>query len=146
MENYKNRYIFIVSTINLKEKSYEDLMKEYEIFKIKYNTWRKSTFEEFINFQKEWARDRYELTDEDNAYFLEFDKAKEAVEENINDINDSGVYNYALIRKVNLNSMYAKQLPEEIYIFKFNKQKMKYDLNEDINDEEYKFIHSSFNR
>lgn len=128
--------VYIVSTIKLNEKTKDDLLKEYEIYKIKYSGWKEKTYDSFYKFQEDWNWHKYNLEIEDNSYFLDLEKAKTCVENNFCDINDGGLYNYVLIKKVCLEKAYAKTFSIEGYLFEFNSDSRTYkevpiDLNEE---------------
>lgn len=114
-----DKYLYIVSTISLKKRTEDDLKKEFEIYKVKYPSWKEKTFEQYYEFQKGWNWHKYSISQEDNAYFLKLEEAKLAVKENFGDINDGGAYNYALIKKVPMNRAYGMIYVEELYIFEY---------------------------
>ena len=90
--------LFIISTVELKEKTEKDLMVEYEVYKLKYPFWANKSYERFCDFQKEWHWNKYSFKEEDNSYFTDIREAKSFVEGNFADINDGGIYDYALIK------------------------------------------------
>lgn len=138
------KWIYVVSTINLKEKSKEDIIREYEISKLKFPLWKNKTLEQYYEFIRSWNKDRYSISCEDNAYFVDLEIAKLYVEKNTCDINDGGVYNYAIIKKIPLNTIYACTLLEDVYIYTYNKDTSKYtEVNLD-SSEEVKYISSFF--
>lgn len=126
MDNFKSQeakdynYLYIVSTVSIKERTKEDLKKDFEITKLEYPSWRNKTFEEYCEFENGWNRDKYKMNEEDNSYFLDLQKAKSSVINNFADINDCGAYNYAVIKKVPMNRAYGMIHVEEIYLFKYN--------------------------
>lgn len=139
----EKRYIYVVSTVDLKEKTEAMLKSEYEQTKAKYDTWKNKSYEEFYEFQKGWGWHRYKLRQEDNSYFMELDKAKEAVINNFADINDGGTYNYALIKKVPVGKAYGMLSVKELYIFKYDRESDKY-IEVGLEDnEETKYIISN---
>jgi len=123
------KYIYIVRTIDLKVKTEQDLRNGYEIFKINYPSWRTRTYEEYIDFMKNWDDDKYEISFEDNCYCGSYGTAFEKITNNECDINDGGVYDYASIVKIPLNRCYAESYvrKEDITLFKFNYEKDRYD-------------------
>lgn len=114
-----NKYLYMVSTVSLKKRTEDDLKKEFEVYKVKYPSWKEKTFEQYYEFQKGWNWHKYSMTQEDNSYFLDLEKAKSCVKKNFADINDGGVYNYALIKKIPLNRAYAMIHVDELYIFEY---------------------------
>lgn len=137
-----DKYLYIVSTVDLKEKTDEDLKKEYEVYKVKYPSWKEKSYESFYEFQEGWNWHKYSFEQEENSYFLDLDKAKASVESNFADINDGGVYNYALIKKVPLEYAYAMTRVEELYLFKYDRELDSYVEIELNKDDESKYITS----
>lgn len=148
MDDFKSQeskgytYLYVVSTVSLKERTKEDLKKDFEITKLEYPSWQNKTFEQYYEFEKGWNRDKYIMNEEDNSYFLDFQKARNSVINNFADINDGGIYNYAVIKKVPMNMAYVMIHVEEMYLFKYNLDADIYievSLNE---DDETKYITS----
>lgn len=132
----EGKYLYIVSTVSLKELSENDLKKDFELHKVQYPGWKNKTFQEYCEFKKGWGRDKYELSQEDNSYFLDFEKAKECVERNFADINDGGAYNYTVIKRTPLEKAYAMTYVEELHIFKYDNKTSTYkELPLDTNNE-----------
>ena len=132
--------IFIVKTINLRSLTEKNLKDDFEVLKIKNKLWRNRTFEEYVEFEADWDRDKYKATSEDNAYFNNLDEAKEFVINNTCDLNDGGVFNYIIIQEVPINSSYAYTRIESNYLFKFNRSTNKYEQTDFNFDEETKYI------
>ena len=133
----ENGLVYIVSTVSIKEKTEEKLKEEFEIHKIKYPKWQNSTFEDFCEFKKGWNQYKYTMHMEDSAYFLNFDEAKDFVVDNTSDINDGGVFNYAVIKAVATKKAYANLLVDKLSIFKYDIECDKYievklDSNEEV--------------
>lgn len=125
-DSCENKYLYIVSTISLKKITEDDLKKDFEIFKVKYPFWKNKTFEQYYEFKKELNSHKYHMSQEDNSYFLDLKKAKSCVEKNFADINDGGVYNYVLIKKIPLSLAYAMIYVEELYIFEYEPETSTY--------------------
>lgn len=131
-------HIYIIRTINLKSKTESDLKKEYEIAKINYPNWRNNTYFDYVNFLKSWNNDKYEMTYEDNGYYDNSGIAMKKILSNTFDINDGGVYNYAMLIKTPLNHLYAMtEIKEDnIVLYKFDYNTDEYYLIEYEYDEE----------
>lgn len=148
MDNFKSQEskdyncLYIVSTVSLKERTKENFKKDFEIAKLEYPSWQNKTFEQYYEFEKSWNREKYIMNEEDNSYFLDFQKARNSVINNFADINDGGTYNYAIIKKVPMNMAYGMIHIEGLYLFKYNLDSDSYieiPLNE---DDEAKYIAS----
>lgn len=120
--------IYIIRTIELLNKTEEDIKKEFEIYKIEHPKGKIKNYDEFFEFQKSWGQDKYVMNCEDNSYCTNFETAKNKVINNICDINDGGVYNYCAILKVPVNCIYATTYIKEndIILFKFDREINKY--------------------
>lgn len=140
MDNEK--YLYVVTTTSLKEKTEEDLRKEFEVYKARYSSWKEKTYEQFYDFQKGWNWHKYDLKEEDNSYFLNLEEAKKCVKKNFADINDGGVFNYVLIKKVPVGMAYAMIHVNELYIFKYERETDIYKEVSINEDEETKYIAS----
>lgn len=140
IEKIEDKYLYIVTTISLKKKTELDRKKDFELKKYKYPRWRAKTYEDYCELLQSLKKYDYEINQEDNSYYLDLNKAREIVLKNIGDINDGGVYNYVVIKKICLNKVYANVAPEDAYLFRFCKNMRLYkeiSLNE---DNEAKFI------
>ena len=135
---YQNN-LFILKTIQIKEKSEEDLHREWLIRNIQYDT-NKMTCEDYIEFLDSWDDKKYSYDYENNCYFTDLEKAKFYATSNMGDINDGGVYNYVAIVEVPYNRTYATTEIQSIYIFKFNYKKDTYEEVDLNSSEETKFI------
>lgn len=140
IEKVEDKYLYIITTISLKNKTELDRKKDFELQKYKYPRWKTKTYIDYCELLKSLKKYDYEINQEDNSYYLDLDKAREIILKNIADINDGGVYNYVAIKKVCLNKVYANVVPEDAYLFKFCNNTRLYkeiSLNE---DNEAKFI------
>lgn len=126
--------IYILKTISLKKKTEEDLIKEWKIRNIKYSN-KEVSYEDYLEYLESWNEKEYDFSEEDNCYFTDLATAKEYAVSNMADMNDGGVYDYALIVKTDLNRAYAMTNYEEPYFFKFNYDTHKYE-EVDLNDSE----------
>lgn len=64
------------------------------------------------------------------GYYDKLEKAERVVKDNICDINDGGVYDYALIEKIKKNSLHPRATDndnKEVYYFKFNCDKKRFE-------------------
>ena len=114
--------IYIVRTINLQEKSQDELKQDFEIFKVKYSR-KDDSFEKFLSFQLSWGNDKYSINWEDNAYCESFEIARDKVINNACGMDDGGAYNYAAIIKVPFNACYplSYSSDEDVKLFKFDR-------------------------
>lgn len=114
--------IHIIYAIDAKEKTKDDLLKEHEIFKIQHPNWQKSTFSEFLSFQKEWKHDKYSFDVEDIAYFLDKQKAIDFISNNRTDINEAGAYPFAALLSVPIGTSYARAHTrfEDVMLFEYD--------------------------
>jgi hypothetical protein len=121
-------FIYIIRTMSVNENSEDDLRKEYEIFKIKYDTWHSKTFDEFLKFQKSWKDDKYSIHTDDLVYCESYEIAYDKVINNCCDMNDGGLYNYVAILKVKTNYCYASvcAASEDVILFQYDIDSRKY--------------------
>lgn len=130
--------IYIGKMISLKEKTKEDIEKEFEIIKIKNKSWQSKTLDDYINFIKNWCNYDYIMSTEDNCYGLDYNEIENLIINNYADVNDGGIYNYATIIEIPINKMYAYTEVISIQIFKYNKESNKYEKqNEHSKEMEY---------
>ena len=135
-------YIYIVRTIDLKVKTEQDLKNGYEVFKINYPNWRTKTYEDYIDFMKDWKRDKYEQGYEENAYCETYEQAYMKVINNICDMNDGGLYDYASIIKTPVDYCYPESYleDEDTTLFKFDYKRNSYfEVRKDF-DEKTKWL------
>lgn len=137
--------LFILKTISLKKISTEELKKEYQIYQIKYPVWKNKTYEEFLEFSKSWSWDKYDCSSEDNCYFTDKNEAIDTAIDNIQDLNDGGVYNYILILEVPFNATYSQHMRAKSgTLLKYNVDSDKYSIVDFDYDEETEFISNKY--
>ena len=113
-------YIYIVKTIDLRLKTKESLMKEFEIAKINSpKIWKNRNFDEYIKFLKSWNSDKFSIKDENFSYCTDYKTAYKQIATNSCDMNDGGVYNYAAILQVRTNCGYAETEINNMQVFQF---------------------------
>ena len=131
-------YIYIVRTIDLKQKTEQDLRNEFEICRINHPLWKTKTYKDYIKFLKGWKKDKYSISYEDNAYCESWEIAYEKITTNACDMNDGGVFNYASIIKTPINCCYPTSciIDNNISLFKFNRDTDDYfKIDENFNEE-----------
>lgn len=102
--------VYAVYQVMVKEKTDESRRRDFEILKLRYNKYHK-TFEQYEEFLKSWGDYYYYYDFELNALFSKYFYAEEAVKANCCDINEAGVFNYAIIVALPLDIMYAEAEP-----------------------------------
>lgn len=126
--------LFILKTIDIRRKTEKQLQKEHKIHNIKYK--KKISYEDYTDYVKSWDEYNFSYYEEDNCYFTDYKIAEQYAKENICDMNDGGVYNYIAIIEVPINCTYTITEIQNIHIFKYKRDKDKFeeiDLN--CNDE-----------
>lgn len=63
---------------------------------------------------------------ENNAYFKKYEEALRFVTFNVYDINDGGVFDYAMIHTVHYNEAYTEYLSDMQSFYKFDKDRNMY--------------------
>lgn len=124
----KNEFIYYVEAVDIDEKTEEDLKKEYEIHKIKYN--ENMTYEEFIRFKKGWKEDKFTISSFISSYHLSKEEALEYAKRNIGDINEAGAYPYAVVVTAPVGMTYynsCQNKNEDFIILKYNREKDEYE-------------------
>ena len=119
--------IYYVEALAVEEKTETDLIKEYEIYKIKYE--REITYEKFLETKKNWHEDKYYIEGFTSSYHETLEEAKEYVIENIGDINEAGSYEYAAVVEAPLSVSYynSYQTKKSFILYKYNHDKNKYE-------------------
>lgn len=138
--------IFIVKTIKLRKLTEEDLKTGFEMLKVRSKNWRNRTFKEYVEFEAGWDRGEYNSISEDNAYFKSLDEAKNFTINNTCDLNDGGVFNYAIIQEVPLNCSYAYTRIKSDYLFKFNRDTDKYEEIDFDSDNETRYLSRNYGK
>ena len=94
---------------------------DFETIKIRHPIWRKKTIEEYRKFTADWQEDIWKISVEDAAYFLDKEEAVQAATENMADLNEGGVYQYACVYPLAVGAyMPRSELSERdimLYIF-----------------------------
>ncbi len=114
--------IYITSQISVNVLSEIDLLREFEITKLRYDTWKKRSFSEFVLFLKEWGEVNYSFDVEDVAYYLSEEDAFFAIELNIGDLCEDGNYNYASVIRIQTDYLYARHQAsrDDVQIFYYD--------------------------
>jgi len=122
--------LFILSTISLEKKTEADLIKEWKISNIFSD--RDVTYEEHLKFIKKFDTEIYKYSSEDNSYFTDLETAMEFALDDCGDVSEFGLFNYATIIEVPVNSSFARMNKLNIYILKYDEIAGNY-LKVDIN-------------
>ena len=111
--------VYAVYQVIVRDKTDESRRRDFEILKLRYNKYHR-TFEEYEKFLKSWGEYYYSYTFELNALFEDYKSAEEAVKTNCCDINEAGVFNYAIIVGLSLNEMFAENSSvTKVDVFKY---------------------------
>jgi len=111
--------VYAVYQVIVTDKTDESRRRDFEILKLKYNKYHK-TFEQYEEFLKSWGDYYYSYYFGLNALFEDYKSAEEAVKTNCCDINEAGVFNYAIIVGIPLNTMYVEAEPtSRVDVFKY---------------------------
>lgn len=124
----KDKFIYYVEAIDIDEKTEDDLKKEYEIHKIKYN--KNISYDEFIRFKKGWRDDKYSISSFISSYHLTKEEALEYAKRNIGDINEAGAYPYVAVVTAPTGISYynsCQNKDEDFIILKYNREKDEYE-------------------
>ena len=136
-------YIYYVAAIDIAEITANDLKKEYEIHKIRYNkTEDDLSYKKFLQFMASWKHDKYSVSSFISSYHLTKEEALEYAINNIGDINEAGAYPYAGVVQAPVVCSYynTEQNPnEDFIILKYNFEIRKYEII-DSTCPEYKYI------
>lgn len=115
--------IYLVNMIDIKRKTKADWEKEFKIFNINY----KSTYK-CLNNYKEFIKGTYKcsdyiITEEIVGYFTNKKTAQHMLSKNIYDVNDGGIYPYAIIIELPANVFYPESfsMAKRVHIYKFVK-------------------------
>ena len=131
--------MFIGKVISLRKKTEKDLHEEYEIMKIRHDNWKNKTFEDYINFAKNWQIYDFGVSTISICYSLDSNEIEKIITNNYADINDGGLYDYAAIVEVPINAVYPETEIISIKLFKYDVTKNKYELT-DAGSKETDFI------
>lgn len=135
----------ILTILEVKPMEQTDLERMTKIQNAKYD--KEMSVDEYVKMEKGFNPmfGQFKLgCEQDVAYFYQLTDAIYAVEHNMGDINEAGVYNYAIIRTVNEGSVYTNIDPKAFYLYEFNPQTKGYELvNKDTDI--YKFLSKEFN-
>jgi hypothetical protein len=116
--------VYVLSIYSIHPLTQEDLETSLKIHNLRYK--RETTMEDFLKFKEDWVKgsSKYDIdysSGEKNAYFYNLGDAIYAVQRNMGDINEAGVYNYATILAYEVGQMYATCQPLEFYAYKYNR-------------------------
>ena len=121
--------VYVVRAIYVDEITEEKNKKEYEIYKLKYPGWKEKTYEDFLEFQKGWKKDKWDIGGFDSSYHMTKEEAIEYATKNIGDINEAGCYMYAAVCPLPLGVAYYNTDIDrnEILLFKYCNEKDEYE-------------------
>lgn len=107
--------VYAVYQVRVKDKTDESRRRDFKILKLRYNT-----FEEYEKVLKSWGEYYHSYTFELNALFEDYKSAESAVKTNCCDINEAGVFNYAIIVGLPMNEMFAENSSvTKVNVFKY---------------------------
>ena len=116
--------IYIVMPILLKEKTKEDLEKEYRHFLFKLNLKEEEhSFEKFISKNLSKGEKKFYINSFISSYHLTLEKAKLYAQQNVGDINEAGCYNYVCVCTADTDCTYYntyQNLNEDFIVYKFD--------------------------
>ena len=121
--------IYQVTAISCEPKAEEILQHEFKIYKIRYNK-PDLTMEDYVNYLKRWNNDKYSINGFISSYHLDEERAVSYVENNIGDINEAGVYDYAAVSAIVVDAAYynsEQDIEKDITIYKYNHETDKYE-------------------
>lgn len=122
----KNKYIYVVYAVSVHKLSEIQIKNEYNKWKIDNPT---RNMEDFLWFYKVIKKENPEFSigREPVIYFTDGDEAIDFVKSNGADLNDGGVYDYALIERIPLNLAYpAARIDKEYAIFEYDEETATY--------------------
>lgn len=135
--------MYIGHVVHLRKKTEEDLKLGFEIDKMRLN--KNLSYEKWLSNQIYFNQKDFFIDTEDIGYFLDKEEAIYAIENNLGDINDGGVYNYAVIEGLRLNKVYPSATSETSYdLFKYDYTTDTYIPIDWNTNEETKAIHKTF--
>lgn len=111
--------VYAVYQVVVEDKTDESRRRDFEIHKLIHNKYHK-TFEQYEEFLKSWGDYYHSYYFGLNALFKNYSSAEEAVKTNCCNINEAGVFNYAIIVGIPLNIMYVETEPiSRVDVFKY---------------------------
>ena len=119
--------IYYVSPISLDKITEDDIKKQFEIYKIKYN--KKISYERYLEMAKSYGETKYSISSFYSSFHLDLDEAKEYATKNIGDINEAGCYKYVGVVGVPVGATYYNTYinpDEDIFVYKYNRDKDEY--------------------
>ena len=122
--------IYCVKVYDIEEATDERHEKEYKALLAKKGPNYKMSFDRFKEIQRSSGKGFYYFSSEYTSFHLSEEEAIEYVLENIADINDGGVYNYAAVIGIPVGCAYFEthiDQKNDIKLFKFNREKSKYE-------------------
>lgn len=137
--------VYILSAVDITEKSEEDLKNEFEIMKILHPIWKDRKYETFLTWKADMYETKFMVDTYDTAYFLNPVTAQQYARQNMADINEAGCYPYLVIYSRPTNHMYAEANPCFFELYHYDHEKDEYLLIEDIkSDIRYEYIRNAF--
>ena len=144
-----NKYIYILSGIEVRKLTDAQIQKNFEVFKKKYANKREITFNYYKQFMYICNKLPVDImiSRDDIAYFISEKAAIESAKSNIGDFNDGGIYNYAIVERLPLNRAYPITCSDAKYwYFVFNGNSFSYSLIDPNTDELAGYIKKRYDR
>ncbi len=132
--------LYVVTVFNLIPKSLADINKECKILSLKYETeftidmWKKLYYK---------ISDYYYFSCNESAYFDDYDKAYEFLNDNTAEINE-GFYNRGVIMEIPMNIAYPTVYITNLEIYYFDSVTRNYFLDTEIKEDLRKVIFDYF--
>lgn len=124
--------VYIVYLVDIKKLSPEDMQKNFECYKIKYNK-PDFSFERFVELMNDWGNYPYHITADPQGYYATYEDAKRNVQSNVCDINEAGAFPYVVIASMPLDCIYPTATEKRSFnLFNYDvKQDKYYEINWD---------------
>lgn len=137
--------IYVLSAVDIRKKTKQDLMTEFEIAKLNHPVWKTKSYEEFLKWKTEFHETRFDIETYDTAYFTDPEIAREYARSNMTDINECGAYPYLAVYSRPTNTMYAEANHCTCEIFEYDDDNDRYrDVKDETDDIRYKYIRAAF--
>ena len=115
---------YVLSTVNVNEITNDKLRIQYASYSAQYPD---RTFEQFLNYRKNWNEDKYTFGITEQGYFLSEKLAVEYAKENMGDLYEAGSHPYLVISELPLNRVYPHAHICNHRLFEYNREKDAYE-------------------
>lgn len=134
-------YLYIVKTFDIRERTDEEIEKEFECLKVQYDAYKNKTIEEYRNSLESEGKLQYAVYMESSSYHKTEEDARYFIEHNIGGLDD-GCFNYAAAVKIPFGIYMGEYTDvEDVIPYVYNRELGTFEL---ISDTENIFCHLMF--